>query len=502
MADHQHKLKLDVAPLSSPIDLKILMGKNGVTEEEVLQKTKLPNFNNVLSSEESEQLFIYLTAPFVAIPLVLEFFADNRVGLLLNADLQNLLESVIFEPRNWISAQASAAVKIVEIPVPRKGRGTNFLGTQHGVLMQELTTSPAAVLTPLVNLLNSAYELCIGDFQSSFTSVILFILRTVVRIQSFCKFIQSNSKSGPISPVLTQIETFLAERGYFLLRKWLLESEEQGDLEKAIEFHAHLSLIANLKTLQTTSYEEISSFICSSSYVVSWHSKNAGKTVESKQKKRRPRGFGDLFGGGAEAAPSIALPLLKVPVHDIFALLQHNRPMIMEWLTSNPDKVESLLGRIVSVALQKSTLDHKEVAQADESSTLGWRSVDEQKLNCSYGIESEHPYKPSTDYFENVSFPGAKYISIYFDIETSTEEGADYITLYKDSTCKDHWGAEQKMSGKGTKGWPGAAGNELDCHFCDILKRYGAVGRPPLVIPSDTFTFHFHSDSSVQGITP
>lgn len=64
------------------------------TEENVLLAGKLETFDDTLSLEESEKLASFLTVPFLRIPLVLNFFAENRLGLLLKKDLKVCLNTL------------------------------------------------------------------------------------------------------------------------------------------------------------------------------------------------------------------------------------------------------------------------------------------------------------------------------------------------------------------------------------------------------------------------
>ena len=111
----------------------------------------------------------------------------------------------------------------------------------------------------------------------------------------------------------------------------------------------------------------------------------------------------------------------------------------------------------------------------------GWQPADVKPLVCRQVIESSHPYAPSTDTFQTIHFPGAKKISLYFDQLSATESIYDYVVIYKDESCTEHWGKRKKYTGSsGSTDWPGAG------------------GRPPLVIPADSFHLHFHSDASQQ----
>ena len=54
--------------------------------------------------EDAEQMFTILTAPYVRIPLILEFFAQERAGSLFNEQLRELLIQALFEPREGVTS--------------------------------------------------------------------------------------------------------------------------------------------------------------------------------------------------------------------------------------------------------------------------------------------------------------------------------------------------------------------------------------------------------------
>lgn len=106
---------LDKPPTGSlPTSPNSFTGTSTVeTESTILFCQTLKTFDDTLSTEDAEKLATYLTglfllctfsynsAPYLQIPLVLSFFADNRVGTLLNSDLQCLVERVLFEPGRY-----------------------------------------------------------------------------------------------------------------------------------------------------------------------------------------------------------------------------------------------------------------------------------------------------------------------------------------------------------------------------------------------------------------
>ena len=53
-------------------------------------------------------------------------------------------------------------------------------------------------------------------------------------------------------------------------------------------------------------------------------------------------------------------------------------------------------------------------------------------------------------------------LSRNFDAQSKTEESEgephDYVTIFKDETCTDHWGPSKRIGGMDADGWPGANG--------------------------------------------
>ena len=54
-----------------------------IGEDDVLFAKALPNFDDTLSAEDSERICSYLTAPYLRIPMLLDYFANGRIGNLL-----------------------------------------------------------------------------------------------------------------------------------------------------------------------------------------------------------------------------------------------------------------------------------------------------------------------------------------------------------------------------------------------------------------------------------
>lgn len=100
------------------------------TEEGILLATKLETFTETLSLEESEKLASFLTVPFLRIPLVLNFFADNRLGLLLKEDLKVVLETVLFQTYIWTPSALNVSA------VPASLAENTVMGSRYGLLSE------------------------------------------------------------------------------------------------------------------------------------------------------------------------------------------------------------------------------------------------------------------------------------------------------------------------------------------------------------------------------
>ena len=124
------------------------------SEEDVLHLRTLPTFDGALRPRECELLLQYLTVPYLRVPLLLRFFSSaSHVHALGNPKLQAALDAALFEPGLW---QAEAHKQPPQqIPAPSRAH----LATPAGILINELTRSPAAVGDSILSLTGLALEL-------------------------------------------------------------------------------------------------------------------------------------------------------------------------------------------------------------------------------------------------------------------------------------------------------------------------------------------------------
>jgi hypothetical protein len=288
------------------------------TEEIILHRENLEDFKNSLSQEEAEAFLQFLTVPYLSIPLMLQFFSQERVGVLVQPRLQQILESVLFEPRGFASSMAV----IYEVPVPADARSEK-LGTPYGVLFCEICHGPDCILRPLLDICRAAAGFCIGDFSSSFVSLLLFVVRLSVRIISFFLFAQRDPQlrechnpSNETLNLLSELKNFLKLRANKILRKWLEQSEAAGIIEKSTEFHSHLALInannqSETKVSGDEALKDTTAYVSSVAFTISWHSKSVSQRLIHDPSK-----------------PMTHLPTHSVPIHDVFYSYQRLRSSV------------------------------------------------------------------------------------------------------------------------------------------------------------------------------
>ena len=273
-----------------------------VSEEDVLHADLLPTFGDTLSREESEMLISYLTVDYVRIPLVLGFFASrDRVTYLFNPQLQHLLRAVVFEPGPWVPA--SDTTRITHVPIrqtaeqQRQSRIDRFLlanlppdrqllGTNHGLLLNELICSPMAVLNPLMIMLEATKELTEASIYSPDATFILYILQLTLDVQGFVVHVLQSLRSGTISVKTTSSGTSLAEEltsynkkiheylhgvAFRTLTKWCAEAEDESDMLSTSVVHSFIALLFTNLLPEEITESTIVTVLGSLSYVRNWH---------------------------------------------------------------------------------------------------------------------------------------------------------------------------------------------------------------------------------------
>jgi hypothetical protein len=126
----------------------------------------------------------YLTAPYVRVPLLMRFFADQtRLRALASPELREVLDACLFEPGLWSSPGVPRPATTIPAPDRRE------LATPCGLLFNELRCAPAALVGTLDAILENALELDTGRYAPTTAPIILYAIRTIVRVEGFCLFL-------------------------------------------------------------------------------------------------------------------------------------------------------------------------------------------------------------------------------------------------------------------------------------------------------------------------
>eukprot|EP00656_Telonema_subtile_P010359 TRINITY_DN14981_c0_g1_i1.p1 TRINITY_DN14981_c0_g1~~TRINITY_DN14981_c0_g1_i1.p1 ORF type:complete len:494 (+),score=97.89 TRINITY_DN14981_c0_g1_i1:173-1654(+) len=158
------------------------------TEDDILHIKNLPTFNDNLGQRDSELLLSYLTAPYIRIPLVLNFFAtEERIGCLNNPQVTQLLESVLFEPGRFLTA-----INHNICPQQVPSENPDLIATPFGYLFNELLNSPHGVVDPILKLVSTARETDAGTvYNQNVFQIVLFLIRVASRVDSFLSHVIS-----------------------------------------------------------------------------------------------------------------------------------------------------------------------------------------------------------------------------------------------------------------------------------------------------------------------
>lgn len=176
-----------------------------ITEDDVLhlENKELPTFGNVLTPSDAERFVQFLTAPYIRIPLILDFFANgdpSRLSALKAKSLQLIVDAAIFEPGRWKPADFRDFIE--EVPIVDIERLEAILATSHGSLFNEIAKSPDVVTTCVLKILGRALDMDVGRYtrKSSSGPLILYAVRLAVRVEGFLKYALKKCVPGQPRP--------------------------------------------------------------------------------------------------------------------------------------------------------------------------------------------------------------------------------------------------------------------------------------------------------------
>jgi hypothetical protein len=310
-----------------------------IVEEDMQHMSNVSMFGDCLSKSEVIELGSLLTVPYMNIPLVLEFFTGT-IGSLLSSDLRHILESVLFEPRQFNLNPEP----ITEIPILNETRDIHF-GTSNGILIFELQKLPDPVLKPLLELIKTSVRLCVGDLQSSFANLFLFLTRITVRICHYRCWVERYCSNFVDSTIMIKLIEVLRDGVMQKLHHLLKIAISKDDMAGCVLIRSHLVLCTDL--LMETKCE-INHFhsLYNASYVITWHSKEnyesqltnlsiAPDAIGSEKEKIVEKRSGHVVQFRIHAE------LNSTPIFDVFLFIQKWREKSLGWWENLSEKEQN-----------------------------------------------------------------------------------------------------------------------------------------------------------------
>jgi hypothetical protein len=333
--------------LPSQANPTIILGEKIDTEDDVLHIRDLPNFDGTLGARDCELMLQYLTAPYIRIPLLLNFFStETRLQALRNHELQEVLDAALFEPGAWKPNDN------LETPTEVPASNRNHLFTPTGLLFNEIIMSPHVILTAVQTMLEKVIDMDTGRY-SELSASILYVTRLAVRVEGYLKFLVRNrsfrlkQKENPslyngayqeatvrglqcreetIQDALACQKTLrciLDEKVFVIIARWITKSKKDNLIAQACMLHAHLAYI-----YKDIEYEDLNPKIVFTSLACQIYLFNNFKydIDVSPAESKKGRKDADL-----EVNTDLVIPQVE-----LFDMFQRNRNKILLWLNSNP----------------------------------------------------------------------------------------------------------------------------------------------------------------------
>jgi hypothetical protein len=419
--------------VQSPTNLSNMLGGClHPMEDDVLHSENLPSFGGILSSDESEILLSCLSVEHLRIPLVLDFFsAQDRYMHLFSVKLQNLLRGILLEPGTFLPRSDFRDAEHIPLRMnahqkellrqQQRASATApsddsvLLGTEYGLLFNELMFAHEAIFRPLSFLVSTIEELGQCSVYNLSTSYILFIVGLIVDVLNVSMFVMAGSlppgKSDEIRSEHRKLGLQLRTSVKSLFRSWLLEATENDDIPTSCVLHSYKALLFLTVLPDERTKDHYRDMMSSSAFVRSRHGFAMGmmrsqisaqegevsltpeqrllrflqaQGLDSSQvgQDQLKRGSELMSSGGkrraifvhirgmfgsdsvrvpnlervdatcAENAKKFKLPPADVPESALMAMMQDSFKDVVAFLTAcSPEDLNSLMGAVVSVVL-------------------------------------------------------------------------------------------------------------------------------------------------------
>lgn len=365
----------DATPRVSPskANPSVLIGERVDTEDDILHIKSLPDFDGTMGGRDSEFMLQYLLAPYLRIPLMLNFFAhESRIRSLRNKNLQDVLDAALFEPSLW----QEDLVKNVSDQIP--GDNRESLSTSAGLLFNEIIKSPKVVLAAIHDMILKVIDMDTGRF-SAVSEAILYIIRLSVRIEGFLLFLLKNrdfhsslseytynggyheaqvrgleSSDSVISDAVeyqVKIRFLLDGRILKILARWIKRAKKEGKALLACKLHAHLAFLYRNVDPSQLDEKKVFTILSSQVYIFS--------TIDLDMDAQRVESSTDL----------------GVPYLELYDMFQRNRNQLITFLDNAPMSRNAVMDGILKMVEVGNTADD------GDSVVRGWIPIERKGFN-------------------------------------------------------------------------------------------------------------------------
>jgi hypothetical protein len=396
-----------------------------MTEDDVLhlENNELPTFGNVLTPSDSERFITFLTAPYIRIPLILDFFANGdptRLSALKSKTMQIIVDAALFEPGRWKSFDFSDY--ITEVPVVDIERLEALLATPHGTLFNEIAKSPDVLTTCVIKILERALDMDVGRYtpKSSSGPLILYSIRLAVRLEGYLKYALKKCIPGEPRPrgletldnikveaAMKKIRGMLDAQAIPTLEYWVDPSRNK-DVNIACLTHAHLLYLFKNYDYEDLDYRAVSIIMSSQVYLTINH-RFSNKVYDDLQDKAKP----------TQPPPSI-----QIAQSEVFDIIQTHRYNLLRFMRERQVEGDHAMEAVVRIATSTGTREQDDVDMKQRH----WQSIghptcygrfvpdteDENLRDGSYRIP-----KPGQTYEEWMLYVTTKAVGIEVNLQLS-----------------------------------------------------------------------------------
>ncbi len=345
------------------------------TEDDILHLTtsELPTFGNVLKPADSERFLSFLTAPYIRIPLILDFFANGdpgRLAGLRSKALQLIVDAALFEPGRWRPADFTDVIR--EIPVVDEKKLNALLSTPLGSMFNEIAKSPEVLTSCINKMLARALDMDVGKYNKRTTSgpLILYAVRLAVRVEGFMKFaLKECSKPGQPRPrglesldnvkveeALKKLRSLLHKQAFPVLEYWI-DPSRCKNVNIACLVHAHLLYIFKNYSYEDLDKHSLSVVLSSQVYLMINH-------------RFSSQAYDDLQDMTDPTKPP---PSIQIAQSEVFDIIQTHRYQILKYMRFHVNDANEAMEAVVRISTGTGT----RLVNNDQSSLniRNWKSI-------------------------------------------------------------------------------------------------------------------------------